>query len=190
MEIWKDIPNTHYQVSNYGQIRNYTTGYIIKQQKNHRGYYTVRIKDNNMRKITLTVHKQVALAFCDNPHGLKEVNHEDGSKANNQADNLRWCTRGENIKHAWENRLRHFTKDNKIAVLENLKKTQTPEAIEKRRYARSRKTICVETGKVFKSMKDAAAFVGAKPQNIQESCDSNGRRKSKGYHWAYFKEEK
>lgn len=34
-----------------------------------------------------------------------EINHIDGNKSNNCIDNLEWCTRSENMKHAFENGL-------------------------------------------------------------------------------------
>ena len=185
MEEWKTIPNTHYEISSFGRVRNANNEKIIKQQVNQRGYSTIRIKNNNKEKITLTVHRLVALAFIANPNSYKEINHEDGDKQNNYFSNLRWCTRGENIKHSWDNGLRHFTAKARKAVLENLRKANTPEVIAKKRYPRSRRTICVETGQVFKSMKAAADFVGAHEQNIQECCASNGKRTSRGFHWEY-----
>ena len=189
MEEWKDIQNTHYQVSNFGRIRNANDGYVLKQQINDRGYCVVRVKNNDRKKVSLVVHRQVAQTFCANPNNYLEVNHEDGDKTNNQADNLKWCTRGENIKHAWDNNLRSFTNKVRKAVLENLKKANTPEVVARKKYPRSKRTICVETGRIFKSMKAAADFVGAHEQNIQEACASNGRRTSRGYHWEYYKEK-
>lgn len=189
MEKWKNIPNTHYEISNFGEIRNSENYRVLKQQINQRGYSTIRIKDNNKKKITLTVHKLVALAFIENLNSYNELNHQDGNKQNNHFSNLRWCTRSENIKHAWDNGLRYFTAKTRKAVLENLQKANTPEVIVKKRYPKSRKTLCVETGRVFKSMKAAADYVGAHEQNIQECCASGGRRTSHGYHWEYVKEE-
>ena len=42
----------------------------------------------------------VAKAFIPNPNNLPEVNHKDGNKMNNSAENLEWVTRSENQKYA------------------------------------------------------------------------------------------
>lgn len=34
--------------------------------------------------------------------GCDEVNHKDGNKCNNVADNLEWCTKSENMIHAYK----------------------------------------------------------------------------------------
>jgi hypothetical protein len=46
------------------------------------------------------LHRLVAEAFIPNPANLLEVNHLDGNKLNNNADNLEWVTHAENMRHA------------------------------------------------------------------------------------------
>lgn len=49
------------------------------------------------------LHRLVAETFVDNPNHYSEVNHIDGNKLNNSASNLEWCTRSQNMKHAFNN---------------------------------------------------------------------------------------
>ena len=63
----------------------------------------------NGKKVTIRIHRAVAQTFIPNPHNLPEVNHKDGNKQNNIADNLEWVTRSENDLHAFNNGLRKLT---------------------------------------------------------------------------------
>lgn len=42
----------------------------------------------------------VAQAFISNPNNYNEINHIDGNKENNKIDNLQWCNRTQNVRHA------------------------------------------------------------------------------------------
>jgi hypothetical protein len=63
------------------------------------GYRTVLLTVNNKRKYLL-VHRVVAESFIPNPSNKRTVNHKDGDKLNNSAENLEWATDSENLKHA------------------------------------------------------------------------------------------
>lgn len=51
---------------------------------------------------TFYMHRLVAIHFVpnDNPLIKREINHKDKNIFNYTADNLEWCTRSENVKHA------------------------------------------------------------------------------------------
>lgn len=96
METWKvinDFPN--YEISNFGNIRNKTK--LLKIVPNKQGYNIV-VLCNGIRK-TINVHRLVAAAFVPNPENKPCVDHIDGDRANNHADNLRWVTAKENCNN-------------------------------------------------------------------------------------------
>lgn len=100
-EIWKDIPDyPNYEVSSLGKVRNKKTGKVLAQNTDGKGHYLhVALWKNNVG-VTKNVHPLVAKAFVPNPEGKPEVNHKDGNKRNNAADNLEWVTMKENRQHA------------------------------------------------------------------------------------------
>lgn len=107
--IWKPVDGYEglYEVSNKGQVRSVErvnhNGHKYKGQilrcRAINDYLAVTLSKNGIEK-QFTVHRLVATAFCGTPN--EEVNHKDGNKRNNCADNLEWVTRLENIRHAHE----------------------------------------------------------------------------------------
>lgn len=47
----------------------------------------------------------IAKTFCEGFSDSLDVNHKDGNKQNNHADNLEWVTRQQNIQHSFNNGL-------------------------------------------------------------------------------------
>lgn len=60
----------------------------------------IKLCANNKEK-HFSVHRIIALTFIKNPNNLPEVNHKNGIKTDNRIENLEWCTKSENIKHAY-----------------------------------------------------------------------------------------
>lgn len=56
--------------------------------------------------------------------------------------------------------------------------------------ARKTKCICIETGQVFPSIREAARQINVSPSSISNSCSSNGKLSCKGYHFVYENIEK
>lgn len=95
----------NYAVSTHGRIQRLTNGPHTKpgtfkkpQINKKTGYNHVKVS-GSLGKRTMSLHKLVATHFIPNPNGYKEVDHIDRDKTNNRVDNLRWCTRRENLSN-------------------------------------------------------------------------------------------
>lgn len=99
-EVWKKIPGFHnrYSVSSRGRVRNDENGYIRKPNKMSKGvgYLTVGIKCGG-KAHTLYIHHLVAAAFLGPTPEGQEIRHRNGDVDNNDATNLLFGTRAENL---------------------------------------------------------------------------------------------
>lgn len=159
MEMWKPIPDyQNYECSSTGQIRNITTGTIMKQSINQRGYYQVCVSIKGKRKIIFP-HRCVALLFVENHENKPQVNHIDGVKTNNNASNLEWCTSKENSIHA-----------SKIGLSSG---------------GHNKKAIrCIETGIIYESAVKAEKACNIRNSWIIAIC-KNKKRSAHGLHFEY-----
>ena len=106
-EIWKPINNYIglYEVSNTGKIKslarrgNWKT-HIMSPRKSKDNYRRITLCKHSQTK-TYLIHRLVADAFIPNPNNLPCINHIDGNKTNNNVNNLEWCTKSENMLHAF-----------------------------------------------------------------------------------------
>lgn len=74
----------------------------ISETSRNPGYLTVSLWDSARRQPTpWLVHRLVAFNFVPLVVGKPCINHIDGNKMNNCWQNLEWCTRNENMRHAW-----------------------------------------------------------------------------------------
>ena len=146
-EIWKEVEATdgHYEVSNLGNLRK--DGKIVELEYSDVGYYKAPIffKFGLFRP---WMHRVVAAYFCENPNNVNVVNHIDGNKLNNRADNLEWVTQSENINHA----IKIGNKEAKVEI----------------RPAITTKQKIIDILTVFPDMKTGkvAELVGCKPRYV------------------------
>jgi hypothetical protein len=189
MEIWKDIKGYEglYQVSNTGKIKslerlrkNHSKTQIVEEKikstrKDQQGYLLLDLYKDNKPK-TVRVHRIVAETFILNSENKETVNHIDGNKENNDVSNLEWSTFEEQNNHLYKNKL----------------KTQSSieRAVKSMNKATSKKTKCIETGKIYNSASEAARDVGVSASLIMRVC--RGERKTAGkdkngnpIHWEY-----
>jgi NUMOD4 motif/HNH endonuclease len=107
MESWLPIPGWEdwYEVSDLGRVRSLprrlTYGGRMRQGKvlspgmNSDGYLTV-VLCKDARRLTVAVHRLVALAFLGPRPPGQEVRHLDGTRTNNALPNLSYGTRSQN----------------------------------------------------------------------------------------------
>ncbi len=111
-EIFKpcSLLKENYLVSNFGNVINITTNKLLVGVITKKGYKRLIFRDRP-NKITkyYFVHRLVAETFIPKIYSKIEVNHIDSNRLNNNANNLEWCTRAENIKHS-------FTSGNKSHI--------------------------------------------------------------------------
>ena len=189
-EIWKAIEGTggQYEVSNTGKIRSNNYLGHGKQRElclvaDHKGYLRVRIYIEGGGK-TVKVHREVAKAFIPNPENKPEVNHKDGDKRNNRADNLEWATPGENTIHAYNSGLKEKTRE----WCRHMGLTVGRVALEKQREERKTPVIAtrLSDGATFKypSQAEAADATGAPQPNIHKVL-SGQRKSANGFSFRY-----
>ena len=104
-EIWKPVKGfeAKYQVSSQGNVRSFKkikNDFINIKNIERNGYYRVC-----MGRKFYSIHRIVAETFIPNLGNKPYINHKNGIKTDNRVENLEWCTRSENAKHAYDNGL-------------------------------------------------------------------------------------
>lgn len=140
-----------YLIYNDGRIFSLKRGTFKKQSLTNDGYHYVCLIANKKSQRYL-VHRLVAELFCNKPSPELEVHHIDNDRANNNASNLVWITRAENLsykKYYFSDERRaqisEFMKQRVVTQqhrdnlrLANLGKKQSPETVAKRLATRAR----------------------------------------------------
>jgi hypothetical protein len=80
-------------------VRNIDTGRILKPGAGGGGYLFVRLSKNGIVQ-NHRIHKLVAREWVPNPGQKRCVDHIDGSRTNNNWENLRYATSSENGMNA------------------------------------------------------------------------------------------
>lgn len=104
-----------------GRVMSLISSQWLSICDNGHGYKQVFISVEGKRYVRY-IHRLVAECFIPNPDGLPEVNHKDGNKANNNADNLEWCTSSYNKLHAIRTGLKKPSERQRQVARDNGKK--------------------------------------------------------------------
>lgn len=114
-EEWKPVRGYEgiYEVSSLGRVKSlerkvYNGHRLVEKHVRQlkpnilaKGYLQVTLYKDRRRKC-FQVHRLVAEAFIPNKSRFPQVNHINGDKQDNRAENLEWCDNAMNQRHAWQ----------------------------------------------------------------------------------------
>lgn len=159
-ELWLYHPiYKEYKVSNTGCVIG-KRGKIMIPSVNRYGYLYVCISIDSGKR-NYSVHRLVAETFISTDTFLKQVNHKDGNKLNNNDWNLEWATNLENLIHAIFKKLKK-KKWNPVKVVQATKDG-----------------IAIEC---YESLYDASKKTKVSYKNIS-SCIKGKRKTAGGFKW-------
>jgi hypothetical protein len=162
-EVWSEVEGfPNYAVSNYGYVVNLTVNRMIKGKPNQRGYLKVRLYGEDGSR-DFYVHQLVAKAFFgDFRYGI-QVKHVNGDRNDNAVTNLQ---------------LRAGTRDDGSEF-----DPLTPSG----RAPWGKRIRVVETGEVFRSVRECARYLEADYTSIYKVLRGE-RKRHAGYTFEYYEE--
>lgn len=147
-EEWRDVRGfSGYQVSNWGRIRTHNKitytelrGFrhwkdrIMKQKVDKQNNYRICIWKNG-KPYDFLVARLIADAFCGEYRDTDlTVNHIDGNRLNNRADNLEWLTLADNIRDGFSKGLYSACKKRCVLIDEDGNKYEFESNADASRY--------------------------------------------------------
>ena len=159
---WRDHPTRpNVYVSDSGAVAKNIRGRVVKRDHHeiNSGYVTVSIGDNYTDESNNPlVHILVAETFIpnDDPINKTDVNHKDANKLNNNAWNLEWTTKTDNMIHAY----------NMFCLS-------------------GERVLVLETGEIFDTLTECAKAIGGTVSGLHD-CETGRQKQHRGYHFAFL----
>lgn len=98
---------SNYTVTVDGRIWSHIQeNWLMPKRPNNSGYITLHLRADDGSNIDTKLHRVIALAFLPQKCGCNEVDHINGNKLDNRAENLEWVSTSENLRRAREQGLR------------------------------------------------------------------------------------
>ena len=120
-EVWRPVPGYEdwYEVSNMGRVKQLERDIPIKAYSKRlkhieekifeinessrpvapKTYYGITLINKWGKHVGFQLHRLVCMTFHDNPDNKPCVDHINGNRHDNRAENLRWATYSENFRN-------------------------------------------------------------------------------------------
>lgn len=96
MIVSKDLGD--YIIYSDGKIWSKYKKNWLKTNQCKKGYLRITFRGK-----THNVHRLIGLHFLENPHNYPQIDHLNGDKTDNRAENLEWVTQSTNITRSYKN---------------------------------------------------------------------------------------
>lgn len=167
-EVWVEIEGyPNYAVSNRGRVVNLETDALLALRPHERGYLRVALYREGVRR-DIYVHQLVAKAFFARFRHGEHIEHVNGDPEDNRPENLR------------------KRKLNRELVKEGMASRRLQMATDEAFRAWGKPVMLLETGEVFRTVRDCADYIGGDYSSIYR-CLRNERGSHMGYTFAYQK---
>lgn len=159
---------SNYVISRCGQLIKKSVNEQIKASLATTGYYTFRMTSDSNKISNQLRHRIISMAFLKYDYDFltKDINHKNGIPGSDAISNLEWCTRSENLEHAYDTELR----DDNIEV----------------------EVRDIVTGKhyYFRSCRQAALTLGCVDTTVGNRIKSNGYKSYNGFQYRKLEGDK